>query len=162
MSASTLKNWSSFDGQSTILTASGNKSFGKVHRFDVNSNHTHFIIYDDLEKVTNDEKQEITYDEFRNRTLMLFTRSLSYYRKKLFKPTEPMKSFISEASEDDNEPYKSSNENRQIPMVALVIRGDLPCIDSIELAIKKEIPVIILKGSGAVRKNRISFFILQL
>jgi hypothetical protein len=47
-------------------------------------------------------------------------------------------------------------------MVALVIRGDLPCIDSIELAIKKEIPVIILKGSGAVRKNRISFFISQL
>jgi len=50
----------------------------------------------------------------------------------------------------------------QIPMVALVIRGDLPCIDSIKLAIKNEILVIILKGSGAVGKNRILFFILQL
>jgi hypothetical protein len=35
-------------------------------------------------------------------------------------------------------------------MVCLVIRGDLKCIDAIELKIKKEIPVIILKGSGAV------------
>lgn len=151
VSASSLKNWSSFDGQSTILTASGNKSFGKVHRFDVNSNHTHFVIYDDLEKITNEEKQEITYDEFRNKTVMLFTRSLSYYRKKLFKPAEAIKSFISEVSEDDTELNKST-ENRQIPMVALVIRGDLSCIDSIELKIKKEIPVIILKGSGAVKK----------
>lgn len=39
-------------------------------------------------------------------------------------------------------------ENRQIPMVCLTIRGDLNSIDSIEYKIKKEIPVVILKGSG--------------
>ena len=156
VSASSLKNWSSFDGESSILTASGNKSFGKVHRFDVNSNHTHFIIYDDL---STEHKNLLSYDEFRNKTELFFTRSLTYYRKKLLKSTttattlDHLKSFTSEASEDDTELLtKPSIENRQVPMVALVIRGDLSCIDAIELKIRKEIPVIILKGSGAVYK----------
>jgi exonuclease VII large subunit len=35
-------------------------------------------------------------------------------------------------------------------MVCLAIRGDLKSIEAIEMKIKKEIPVIILKGSGAV------------
>ena len=33
-------------------------------------------------------------------------------------------------------------------MVCLTIRGDLSSIDSIEYKVKKEIPVVILKGSG--------------
>lgn len=35
-------------------------------------------------------------------------------------------------------------------MVCLVIRGDLNSIDAIDSKIQREIPVIILKGSGAV------------
>ena len=35
-------------------------------------------------------------------------------------------------------------------MVCLAIRGDLRSIEAIELKIRKEIPVMILKGSGAV------------
>ena len=34
-------------------------------------------------------------------------------------------------------------------MVGLVIRGDLSSIDAIDFKIKRETPVIILKGSGA-------------
>ncbi len=45
---------------------------------------------------------------------------------------------------------KPMAENRQIPMVCLAIRGDLNSIDSIEFKIRKEIPVIIMKGSGGV------------
>ncbi len=33
-------------------------------------------------------------------------------------------------------------------MVCLSIRGDLSSIDSIEYKVRKEIPVIIMKGSG--------------
>ena len=39
-------------------------------------------------------------------------------------------------------------QNRQIPIVSLAIRGDLNSIDAIEYKIKKEIPVVVLKGSG--------------
>lgn len=39
-------------------------------------------------------------------------------------------------------------ENRQIPMVCLVIRGDLSSIDAIDFKIKNQIPVVVLKGSG--------------
>jgi hypothetical protein len=53
-------------------------------------------------------------------------------------------------SDDDIELSKSTAENRQIPMVCLAIRGDLNSIDSIEFKIRKEIPVIIMKGSGGV------------
>lgn len=41
-------------------------------------------------------------------------------------------------------------EYKQIPMVCLAIRGDLKSIEAIEMKIRKEIPVMILKGSGAV------------
>ena len=34
-------------------------------------------------------------------------------------------------------------------MVCLVIRGDLSSIEAIEFKMRKEIPVVILKGSGA-------------
>ena len=39
-------------------------------------------------------------------------------------------------------------EKRQVPMVCLMIRGDLNSIDVIESKTRKEIPVVILKGSG--------------
>ena len=35
-----------------------------------------------------------------------------------------------------------------VPMVSLTICGDLNSIDAIESKIKKEIPVVVLKGSG--------------
>ena len=41
-------------------------------------------------------------------------------------------------------------EKRKIPMVCLMIRGDLSNIEVIESKIKKEIPVVVLNGSGAV------------
>ena len=33
----------------------------------------------------NDDRDNISYDEFRNKTELLFTRSLNHYRKKSFK-----------------------------------------------------------------------------
>lgn len=57
---------------------------------------------------------------------------------------------VSDASDDENEFKNPIIENRQIPMVCLVIRGDLNSIDAIDSKIQREIPVIILKGSGAV------------
>lgn len=53
-------------------------------------------------------------------------------------------------SDDDADFSKPKIETRQVPMVCLVIRGDLKSIDVVETKIRKEIPVIILKGSGAV------------
>ena len=52
-------------------------------------------------------------------------------------------------SDDDAELSKPVLENRQVPMVCLMIRGDLSSINAIESKIRKEIPVVILKGSGA-------------
>ncbi len=40
-------------------------------------------------------------------------------------------------------------DKRQVPMVCLMIRGDLNSIDVIDAKIRKEIPVVILKGTGA-------------
>lgn len=41
-------------------------------------------------------------------------------------------------------------------MVCLVVRGDLNSIDAIDFKIKNQIPVVVLKGSGAV-SDLISF-----
>lgn len=57
------------------MTASGNKITGKIFRFDLNEDHTHFIIYD-AEKSDSDN---MNYDTFRNRAELLFTKSLFYY-----------------------------------------------------------------------------------
>ena len=46
-------------------------------------------------------------------------------------------------------PKSEDKEVKQIPMVCLMIRGDLSSIEAIEFKIKREIPVVLLKGSGA-------------
>jgi hypothetical protein len=50
---------------------------GKLQRFDLNADHSHAIIYDDI-MLENDD--QISYDEFRNKLEFLFTKSLSYYK----------------------------------------------------------------------------------
>lgn len=84
------------------MTAQGNNI--KSYKFDANPDHTHFIIYDDLavaahtanapNKETailssminlNCEDGLMNYDQFRNRIESLFTRSLTYYKRRLFK-----------------------------------------------------------------------------
>lgn len=117
---------------------------GKVYRFDVNSDHTNFLIYDeDSSRLTDtdDSSIQLSYDQFRNRVESLFTRCLSSYKRRK----------ESELSDDETEyiASKSKQEERQVPMVCLTIRGDLSSIDAIEYKIKREIPVLILKGSGA-------------
>jgi hypothetical protein len=133
--------------KTTILTASGNRTSGKEFRFDANPNHTHMIIYNDTSvneaKVSEGTAQRIEYNSFRCRVESLLTRSLSYYKRKL------LTTQASEISDEDGDFTKLRVENRQIPMVCLMIRGDLNSIDAIESKIRKEIPVIILKGSGA-------------
>ena len=52
-------------------------------------------------------------------------------------------------SDEEGDTSKPKAEHRQIPMVCLMIRGDLSSIDAIEFKIRKEIPVVLLKGSGA-------------
>lgn len=73
------------------MTASGNKTNKNMYRFDVNPDHTHFIIYDDLSNasdalgfssLTNINLDSLSYDRFRDRIESLLTRSLSYYSKK--------------------------------------------------------------------------------
>lgn len=55
----------------------------------------------------------------------------------------------SEISDDENPEYTQLKvENRQIPMVCLMLRGDLSSIDAVEFKIRREIPVIVFKGSG--------------
>ncbi|CAF0859038.1 unnamed protein product [Brachionus calyciflorus] len=152
VSASTLQNWSFFDGVSSLLTASGNKTNKNMYRFDINPDHTHFIIYDDLNNNSNDligvssmvniaDTEGLSYDRFRDKVESLLTRSLSYYKKVSNK-------LVSDASDDEF--MNPKIENRQVPVVCLVIRGDLKSIDVIESKIRKEIPVMILKGTGAV------------
>lgn len=63
-----------------------------------------------------------------------------------------MRKIDSEISDDDadiNQYSRPKLEDRQIPMVCLMIRGDLSSIDAIEFKIRREIPVVVLKGSGA-------------
>jgi len=58
---------------------------GKVYRFDVNSDHTNFLIYDeDSSKLTetDDSSIQLSYDQFRNRVESLFTRCLSSYKRR--------------------------------------------------------------------------------
>ncbi|RNA27855.1 transient receptor potential cation channel subfamily M member 2-like isoform X2 [Brachionus plicatilis] len=152
ISASTLQNYSSFDGVTPILTASGNKTNKNMLRFDINPDHTHFIIYDDLSESMGDTTgfssvsnlnnlETLTYCRFRDKMESLLTRSLNYYKKNRL---------ASEASEEDNEVKNLSIEKRQIPMVCLVVRGDLNSIDAIDFKIRNQIPVVVLKGSGAV------------
>lgn len=57
-----------------------------------------------------------------------------------------------ETKEDDGM-FKSAvgiTDYKQIPMVCFAVRGDLKSIEAIEMKIRKETPVMILKGSGAV------------
>lgn len=68
---------------------------------------------------------------------------------------------VSEISGEDVDVSKPNVEKRQIPMVCLVIRGDLNSIESIEFKVKKEIPVVILKGSGGA-SDIISFAIEEM
>lgn len=81
-----------------MLTASGNKAAKNTFRFDVNPDHTHFIIYDDLPNNNQTEiggfssltsinvvgtNDQLSYDQFRDKIESLFTRSLAYYKRKL-------------------------------------------------------------------------------
>jgi len=83
VSAKTLLNSSAFDGKTTFVSCSGNKTSGKVTRFDINEEHTHLLILDDLGVADNDEGNQLNFDQFRNKVEWLFTRPLSYYRRKV-------------------------------------------------------------------------------
>lgn len=114
VSASSLQNWSSFDGNVTftidlihlkkknyiiieiklkpsVISLLGNKSDGKNYKFDINPDHTHFLIYDDCQASSaaaaseSDQDGSMSYDTFRDRVEALFTRSLTYYKNKTSK-----------------------------------------------------------------------------
>ena len=141
-----------------MLSITGNKTSSalsggtKTYKFDANPDHTHFIIYEDEILQTVGKKPiDLTssinnlssddgcwrHEEFRSRLEYLFTRSLkSYMRKSLVE------------DEDEYETSKTRPDNRQVPMVCLMIRGDLRNIVEIEAKVSKEIPVVVLKGSG--------------
>lgn len=74
------------------MTASGNKTNKNMLRFDINPDHTHFIIYDDLSDSIGDingftsisnlnNNEYLSYARFRDKIESLFTRSLNYYKK---------------------------------------------------------------------------------
>lgn len=143
-----------------MLTISGNKTSSssstgtKAYKFDVNPDHTHFIIYDDESKKPmsmdaslsnlNHDEHMLSRDEFRSKLEYLFTRSLSYYKRQL------TKGLNCEDEEEEDDLMRPNIENRQVPMVCLMIRGDLNSLSEIEYKIRKEIPVIVFKGSGGV------------
>jgi hypothetical protein len=60
------------------IRASGNKLTGKTFRFDLNPDHTHFIIYNEK-----NNSEQMNYNSFRNRLESLFTKSLSHYKRVL-------------------------------------------------------------------------------
>jgi hypothetical protein len=94
LSASTLQNWSSFDGsQLCVIPAIGSKSDGKSYKFDMNPDHTHAVIYDDYAQqnsmanqneatMANEENSPPSYNQFRDQVESLLTRSLSFYKRK--------------------------------------------------------------------------------
>ncbi len=147
VAASSIQGWSSaFDGQAHIVTASGNKTMGKSgqYRFDVNPDHTHFVIYDDVTpavaaarsstvetggggSVDQQQQPQMEIDHFRYWIESLLTRSLVYYKKRVFKLAG------NNCDVDLSEPLA---EQRQVPMVGLVIRGDLKSIEAVEFKIK--------------------------
>lgn len=73
------------------MTASGNKTNKNMPRYDINPDHTHFIIYDDisdylgesigLSSMTINNLEGLSYNRFRDKIESLFTRSLNYYKK---------------------------------------------------------------------------------
>ena len=65
-------------------------------------------------------------------------------------PKETMSETMTNDSDDTGSEVNIIADYKQIPMVCLGIRGDLKSIDSIEMKIRKEIPVLVMKGSGAV------------
>lgn len=70
--------------QPTVIPASGIKSeTSGGFRFDINPDHTHFIIYDDLKRNRSDDNEQVeSYTVFRDRVESLLTRPLNYYKKK--------------------------------------------------------------------------------
>ncbi len=66
-----------------LVTATGNKINGKQYRFDLNANHTHFIIYDKTRKTTAiaSDDNDMSYIAFRSHVELLLTRSLAHYKR---------------------------------------------------------------------------------
>lgn len=48
-----------------------------MYRFDLNADHTHFLIYD----ASKNDTEHMNYTLFRYRVESLFTKSLSHYRR---------------------------------------------------------------------------------
>ena len=100
MAASSLQNWSSFDGtvitytlqfypyewlntsnkKPSVIPASGIKSDGNSYRFDINPDHTHFLIYDDSRQAKT--PPDFDLNMFRDQIETLFVCLLSYYRRR--------------------------------------------------------------------------------
>jgi hypothetical protein len=67
--------------EKAFIRANGNKQTEENFSFDLNADHTHFIICQN-EKNKNDS---INYSSFRNRLELLFTKSLSHWKRKSIK-----------------------------------------------------------------------------
>ena len=130
-----------------------NKQTEENFSFDLNADHTHFII------CQNEKNDSINYHSFRNRLELLFTKSLSdgkqesikSWLKSLINKQIKKKSYFYLADKTLSEITLSEimeTAYLKIPMVSLIICGDLSSIDTIEYKINKEIPVVVLKGSG--------------
>lgn len=75
-----------------MIPASGNKSESSGFRFDINPDHSHFIIYDDS-RPTDDELE--CFEVFRDCIESLLIRPLSYYKRKSTKLGKPLQVYFS-------------------------------------------------------------------
>ena len=73
--------------KANVITAAGNKNHGGHYRFDANSDHTHFLIFDEdsFKQENDDSKFQITYDQYRNKLESLFTWCLTTFKRKIGK-----------------------------------------------------------------------------
>jgi hypothetical protein len=145
----TLQNISVFDGHQQVVNCPGNKiGAGNTYRFDMNSDHNKLIIFNNINLIENNIKA-YNYSIFRSRVESLLTRPMSYYRKLLQINTiqELIDNNNINMGSDDEDDIVDMNKDdyKHVPMVCLVLGGDLATIDAVEYKMKKEIPCVIFQ-----------------
>ncbi|XP_054160848.1 transient receptor potential cation channel subfamily M member-like 2 [Oppia nitens] len=99
-------------------------------RYELNDNHTHFIIIKDRLKYDN------CVDSFIIKFAQLLTRQT---------PTDKL-----QASTPDSLDAPFSVEDTEVPVVSILIEGDCQTVKLVVDLIKRHIPVVILRGTGGI------------
>ncbi|KAJ8305130.1 hypothetical protein KUTeg_017315 [Tegillarca granosa] len=121
---------------------------------ELNPDHSHFILVNDLEEVDDVENFRLELEE----RFLLPVGDSKKYRK--------IVSVEGSDSENDNCPAAATEDvklvcNTNTPLVGLLLQGGPAQIDHVASLLKKQIPVIVVKGSGYAA-NLIAFVIQEM